>query len=172
MHKIRPERESDAAEISAVTRAAFAPEGDVEVTLVDLLRSRGKAVISFVATEGEQVVGHALFSEVTVKPNYAGLRLLGLAPLSVHPDHQGRGVGSDLVERGLEECRTAGYGAVVVFGEPTYYGRFGFEKASAHGMSNEYRVDDPFMVVGLTPGALRGLAGTAAYAPEFIEVGA
>ena len=194
--EIRPERDSDAEAILAVTRAAFAPEGEAEVALVDLLRSRGKAVISLVATEGvateglategvatgvatketatgdDRVVGHVLFTKVTVEPDDGGRRLLGMAPLSVDPSHQGRGIGSGLVKRGLEDCRSAGCDAVVVLGEPDYYGRFGFEKASAYGLANEYGVDDPFMVVPLRPGALDGLSGTARYEPEFLEVDA
>jgi putative acetyltransferase len=179
VHTIRPERESDAAEIRAMTRAAFGSSGDSgdtgvsEVALIDLLRSRGKASISLVATEvDERVVGHVLFSPVTIDPAHNKRRILGMAPLGVHPDVQGRGIGSALVLTGLEDCRTAGYDAVVVLGEPSYYGQFGFEKASSRGLSNEYGADEAFMVVGLRPGALDGLTGLATYGPEFGEVGA
>jgi putative acetyltransferase len=186
-HTVRPERRSDADDVRTVTLAAFGSHGDSEVTgeaeaaLIDLLRSRGKAVISLVATatppapvetdKEERVVGHVLFSEVTVEADNP-TRVLGLAPLSVHPDAQGRGVGTALVLQGLEACRAAGYDAVVVLGEPGYYGRFGFEKASEHGLANEYGADDAFMVLGLLPGVLVRLKGIARFAPEFGEVGA
>ena len=178
-YTIRPERRLDVAEIAAVTLAAFGSSsddpgvtGESEAALVDLLRSRNKAVISLVATDDTGVIGHVVFSPVAVGPDSTGARFLGLAPLSVHPDAQGRGVGTALVQSGLDACRAAGYDAVIVLGWPGYYGRFGFEKASNHGLSNEYGADDAFLVVGLRPGALDGLAGTATYGPEFGEVGA
>ncbi len=175
MHTVRPERDSDAAEIAAVTRAAFGSAqgaGEAEVALIEALRSRGKAVVSLVATNDEQVVGHVLFSPVTMVPARDARRMLGLAPLGVHPDAQGRGLGSALVNRGLRECRSAGYDAVVVLGDPAYYGRFGFEPASRYGLSNQYGADEGFLVLGLRPEALDDLTGIAMYEPEFAEVGA
>ena len=174
MHTVRLERDSDAAEIAAVTRAAFASAdgaGRAESALIEAIRSRAKAVVSLVATDDERVVGHILFSEVTVETDNP-VRVLALAPLGVHPDAQGRGLGTDLVNRGLRECRSAGYDAVVVLGEPAYYGRFGFEKASRYGLSNQYGADEGFMVLPLRSGALERLTGTAMYEPEFAEVGA
>lgn len=174
MHTVRPERESDDAEIAAVTRAAFASvdgAGEAEVALIEALRSRGKAVVSLVATDDERVVGHVLFSEITVETDNP-VRVLGLAPLGVYPDVQGRGLGSALVNRGLQECRSAGYDAVVVLGNPAYYGRFGFEKASRYGLTNRYGADEGFMVLALRSGALERLTGIAMYEPEFAEVGA
>ena len=123
------------------------------------------------ATDDERVVGHILFSEVTVETDNP-VRVLGLAPLGVHPDAQGRGLGTDLVNRGLRECRSAGYDAVVVLGEPAYYRRFGFEPASRYGLSNQYGAGEGFMILGLRPGALDDLIGMAKYEPEFAEVGA
>ena len=174
MHTVRLERDSDAAEIAAVTRAAFGSAegaGETEAALIEALRSRGKAVVSLVAMNDERVVGHVLFSEVTVETENP-VRVLGLAPLGVHPDAQGRGLGSALVDRGLRECRSAGYDAVVVLGEPAYYRRFGFEPAGRYGLSNQYGADEGFMVLGLRPGALDDLTGIAMYEPEFAEVDA
>jgi putative acetyltransferase len=95
----------------------------------------------------------------------------GLAPVAVLPEHQGRGIGSRLVRDGLEACRGAGYGAAVVLGEPGYYSRFGFERASAKGLGNEYGADEHFMAVELADGALGGAGGTVRYRKEFGGLG-
>jgi putative acetyltransferase len=59
----------------------------------------------------------------------------------------------------------------VVLGEPEYYGRFGFERASSRGLDNEYGVDEAFMVLELQPGALPAEGGLVRYAQEFALVG-
>jgi putative acetyltransferase len=76
-----------------------------------------------------------------------------------------------LVRTGLDECRRAGYGCVVVVGHPEYYPRFGFAPARARGVVWEHPVpDEAFMLLELRPGALGGRGGTARYAPEFDSV--
>jgi putative acetyltransferase len=93
-----------------------------------------------------------------------------LAPVGVLPRYQGKGVGSRLIRAGLVACREAGYDAVALLGEPDYYTRFGFDRASDHGLGNEYGVDEYFMVLGLRSGALDGARGTVRYRPEFDQV--
>jgi putative acetyltransferase len=61
-------------------------------------------------------------------------------------------------------CQELGYDYCVVLGDPKYYQRFGFEKASPLGIRNEYGVDDEFMLIRFTE---RGVAGLVQYAPEF-----
>jgi putative acetyltransferase len=92
-----------------------------------------------------------------------------LPPVAVAPPHQRRGIGSRLIERGLHVCRSMGGPFVVVLGEPDYYARFGFERASLHGLSNEYGVDEPFMVLPMQEDTLPRGGGLVRYAPEFAE---
>ena len=159
---IRFETPPDVDAIRHVEERAFA-RGD-EAALVDALRAGGKATVSLVAEEEGHVVGHVLFSPVTI----GAATGVGLAPVAVLPEHQGRGIGAALVRRGLAECRAAGHDFAVVLGEPAYYARFGFETAARHGVRCEFDApDDAFMLVALRPGALAGLAGLARYAPEF-----
>jgi putative acetyltransferase len=113
-----------------------------------------------------------LFSPVEVDNSASNVRMVGLAPVGVLPEYQGQGVGSRLIRAGLEACREAGYDAVVLLGEPDYYSRFGFERASAHGFGNEYGVDHEFMVMELRSEALDGSGGTVRYRPEFGQLDA
>ena len=163
--EVRPESTADADAVRAVNAAAFPTEAEAQ--LVDKLRAAADPIVSLVAIDAGNVVGHILFSPVELAS--AGDRLvMGLAPMAVHPDRQRSGIGSALVERGLAECRRLGAAAVVVLGHATYYPRFGFAPASAFGVRSQYDVpDEAFMLLELDPGALDRERCTARYHEVF-----
>lgn len=165
--EIRNERPEDQEAIRRVHLDAF--DGDLEARLVDLLRDRGKTVTSLVAEELEHVVGHILFSPVTID-EASDCRAVGLAPVGVLPAFQRGGIGSSLIREGLSRCARAGYDLVVLVGAPAYYARFGFQPAKPHGLDNEYGVNEEFMVLELRKGSLSRANGLVRYAPEFGEV--
>jgi putative acetyltransferase len=150
---VRLERPDDAAGVRETNEQAFGTP--LEARLVDALREVAGS-ISLVATIEDRVVGHILFTPVTVEPP-ASIRVAGLGPMSVRPAYQRAGVGSQLVRSGLDECRRHGYAAVVVVGHPAYYPRFGFSPAHVRGLNCEFPVpDEAFMVVELEDRAPRG----------------
>ena len=157
MIEIRNERPEKSPAIQQVHTKAFG--GSAEAKLVRLITERKKALISLVAVSDESVVGHILFSRVTIDNAPAAFNGVGLAPLAVLPKLQRRGIGSKLIREGLERCKQAGYDAVVVLGDPAYYSRFGFVRATDFGLQNEYGVHDEFMVLPLRRGALDGVSG-------------
>lgn len=162
---VRPETAADRAAVRTVNEAAFGQA--TEAALVDALREQAQRVISLVAEIDGTVVGHILFSPVSLagRPD---LEIAGLAPMAVLPAYQGRGAGTALVAVGLEKCREAGYGAVVVLGHAGYYPRFGFEPAIGRGIDCEYGVPaDAFMYLELRAGYLEGASGTIRYHPAF-----
>ena len=159
--KIRSEETDDIERVREIVRAAFPT--DAESRLVDALRANSKATISLVAVHRDQVVGHILFSPVSTTPP-SEAKGLGLAPVSVRPNMQSQGIGSQLIRAGLRRCKELGYDYCVVLGGPNYYQRFGFEKASNFDIRNEYGVDDEFMVIRFSD---RPMADLAEYAPEF-----
>jgi len=168
MLTIRQEQLSDTASISRVHQEAFSHR--TEADLVERLRTRGKFKISLTAEIKGQVVGHILFTEVNIKGSDSGLSILGLAPMAVLPEFQRRGVGSELIRRGLGLCQESGHDVVVVVGHPEYYPRFGFVPASRYGLRCEYDVpDDVFMALELRAGALRETSGLVRYQPEFAD---
>ena len=163
---IRRERPEDVDAIRRVNEAAFGQPD--EARLVDALRGAATPFLSLVADDDGTVVGHICFTPVELD----GTTILGLAPMAVVPERQRHGIGSRLVEAGLEECRRAGFGAVVVLGHPEYYPRFGFEPAAPKGIVSEYDVPAPvFMILELVPGALAGRKGVARYHRAFAELG-
>jgi putative acetyltransferase len=166
---VRRERPEDRAAIRQVNTLAFGRPD--EANLVGALRGSGKAVLSLVAVEDERIVGHILFSPVTIDTGDRILPALGLAPMAVVPDRQRCGIGSRLVTAGLAECRNAGYHCVVVLGHPTHYPRFGFVPASRHGIRSEFEVpDEAFMILAWGEGVLDGRGGLVRYQPEFRSV--
>lgn len=166
---IRSEKPDDLTAIHRVNELAFGQPA--EANLVEVLRRNGKVVISLVAVENDEVVGHILFSPATIEADDRIVNIVGLAPMAVLPAYQNRGIGSALVKAGLEECRKAGHAAVIVLGHPEYYPRFGFVPASRFGIKSEYDVpDEVFMAMELQAGALVGCSGVAKYQPEFSEV--
>lgn len=164
MVTIRPEQPADIPAVRRVHEAAFPTRAEAD--LVDRVRADGKAAVSLIAQDDGNVIGHALFSPVTFDPA-AAVTAFALAPMAVMPGHEKHAVGRRLVQNGLAECHAQGACLVVVLGEPDYYGRFGFERASRHGLRNEFGAEEEFMVFLLdarahpTPGTL------VKYAPEF-----
>ena len=166
MITIRAETPKDIAAIRHVLEMAFGQTS--EARLVEALRQADALIMALVAVENAQIVGHVAFSALAIESQDTAMNAVALAPLAVLPAHQRRGVGSELVRRGLDHCRRAGYRAVLVLGEPAFYQRFGFMKASLHGIRCPFDVpDEAFMALELFPRALAGHSGPVKYRPEF-----
>ena len=166
--RIRRETEADRAAVRAVNEAAF--ETPAEADLVEALRGKDMPLVSLVAEVDGRVVGHILFSPVSLT-EHAHLNFMGLAPMAVVPDYQRKGIGSALVRQGLAHCKDLGCCAVVVVGHPEYYPRFGFAPAGRYGLRCEYDVPaEVFMVAELEAGALSGASGLVRYDDAFAGV--
>jgi putative acetyltransferase len=165
---IRLERPNDYAMIRAVNKSAF--ETRAEANLVEVLRKEASPCISLIAEVSETIVGHILFTPVSLQ-GHAELKIMGLGPMAVVPDHQRKGIGSALVNAGLEKCKELGYGAAIVLGHPGYYPRFGFTPSVRYGITCEYEVpEEVFMVLELLPVYLLGASGVIKYHSAFNEV--
>ena len=163
---VRAERPEDGRAISFVNQSAFGSED--EARLVDALRTRGLALISLVAEVEHRIVGHVLFSRMSIDTSAGSVTAVALAPLAVLPGHQRQGVGGDLVRRGLDLLRALNERIVIVVGHPEYYPRFGFSSDTARSLESPF-ARDVFMALELSPGALQGVAGRVRY-PEPFDV--
>jgi putative acetyltransferase len=190
---LRPEHPADVEPIRHVNISAFGT--DAEADLVDSLRKAGAVTLSVVTVlgatgpdwaglstadqgrlytgevHGGEVVGHVLFTPVTVTTDNSEVPLLGLGPVSVLPANQCHGLGTMMISGSLEYLRTRGHRGVVVVGAPDFYRRFGFIQADRWGLRCELEVPaENFMALALTPGILGGMMGTVRYRPEFNQV--
>ena len=174
---VRDERPEDASGVRRVLERAFGQADEAD--LVDRLRKAGAVTVSSVALDRsddggagpQKVIGHILFSPVTIAGRHPPMQAIGLAPMAISPEHQRRGIGTALVEAGLALCREQGVALVVVLGHPTYYSRFGFRPAHRAGLSCEYDAPpEAFMALELATGALESCSGTVRYHPVFAEL--
>ena len=165
---IRNEGVKDVEAIYKLNASAFPSEA--EAKLVDRLRELGQAAVSLVTESSRKVVGHILFSEVTLS-DHPELKLVGLGPMSVTPECQRNGIGSALVIAGLEACKTEGYEAVVVLGHPGFYPKFGFLPSTDFGFKSEYDVPrEVFMALELRQYSLSEASGVIRYHSVFSEL--
>jgi putative acetyltransferase len=164
---LREESEADRTAVRAVNLAAFGQSEEAD--LVERLNAEVFPRLSLVAMEEGGLVGHLLFTPVTLEDDEAPLTGMGLAPMAVDPPHQGRGIGSALVREGLQRLRQSGCPYVAVLGHPGYYPRFGFEPASHYGIQCQWEgvPDEVFMLLPLNPTALRSRKGVVRYHPLF-----
>ena len=162
---IRPETAADHDTIRKVNDEAFG--GPLEAKLVDAIRASDRFLpeLSLVAVSEYQTRGHVISSYVDVKPG--ARRVLQVGPLAVLPSHQGRGIGSALMEETIRIADARGEPLLLIEGNPKYYERFGFTRADAAGIEPppEARGPQYFMIRPLAryDPAFRG---RAIYPPE------
>ena len=168
--RIAEESPQEIEGIRWVNQAAF--KGDYEAEVVDRLRLNCTDILSLTATAGEKVVGHILFSPAHIVQNEGWtINGMGLGPLAVFPEYQGKGIGSALCQEGMERMAGMGYPFVIVLGHPEYYPRFGFTKASDYGILSSFEnvPDEAFMICVFDEMAMQGVSGVAHYRQEFDE---
>lgn len=132
--------------IERVYSSAFAKdESDPVARLaLDLLsENTTPPTISLIADTDDSVVGHVAFSPVGIADSEACQAYI-LAPLAVKADYQKRGIGSALVECGMRQLSAMGVNLVFVYGDPKYYGRFGFDTDAAQNYTPPYSLQYPY----------------------------
>jgi putative acetyltransferase len=164
---VRGENTEDAEErsvVHSINKAAFGSQDEAD--LVDKLRTEGVVLVSLVAEIQERIVGHILFSRMSIETTGGPVLAAALAPMAVLPEHQRRGIGGRLVRHGLNLLRERGEQIVIVVGHPNYYPRFGFSGEKARTLEGPFP-QDAFMAMELSSGALEGVRGRVRYPAAF-----
>jgi putative acetyltransferase len=150
--------------VHSLNEAAFGRPDEAD--LVDRLRAEGAVLVSLVATLGERIVGHILFSRMWIETAGGSISAVALAPVAVLPEHQRQGIGGRLIRHGLDLLRGRGERIVIVVGHPEYYPCFGFSSEKARSLASPFPAD-AFMAMELKPGALDGIRGEVRYPAAF-----
>ena len=146
MVTVREELPEDTNAIRSLNTRAFGRTQEAD--LIDKLRRNCGNLLSLVAMRHNEIVGHVLFSPAIVESEHRTSRGMGLAPIAVQPEYQRQGIGSELIRAGIAELESRHCPFVIVLGHPQYYPRFGFERASRHGIRSEWQVpDEAFMIL-------------------------
>lgn len=172
----RQEQPKDYLKTEALIEQSFRNEemsDQQEHFLVQRIRSSNAFIpeLSVVAVnQQDEIIGQILFSKITIENKDQATESLALAPVSIHPDYQKQGIGSMLMNRGLEKAKEFGYTSVIVLGHPDYYPRFGFKSASLWGIEAPFDVpDNAFMALELEKNALKKVSGVVQYSEAFSE---
>jgi putative acetyltransferase len=166
--QVRPESPTDVPAVDELIGRAFDGRPN-EVELVQRLREADSPTVSRVATIGDKIVGHVMYSQLGLEGSTS--TVLTLAPVSVEPDYQNRGVGTRVISVSLAELDDAGVPSVVVLGEPSYYSRFGFEPVSRYGITAPTGVPMAHLMILPLSHSDASLVGRLVYPDAFTETG-
>lgn len=99
-------------------------------------------LLALVAELDGAIVGHIAFTRVgcTEQPDWTGFML---SPLGVTPEHHRSGIGGELVRTGIEQLSARNVDTLLVYGDPAYYGRFGFDAATADQYRTPFDLQHP-----------------------------
>lgn len=179
MIKIRLEEEKDYHIVEEVTKEAFSYPERIERSkigcclehyMVHSLREKdGINELSFVAEINGEIVGHIIYSKAYIlQPSGMKVEVLNFGPLSVKPEYQKQGVGTALMNNSIECAKGLGYGAILFFGRPEYYPRFGFVDAKEFKVTDCEGYNYPaFMAMELKKDYLKDITGKFYESPVY-----
>ena len=163
---MRLEEEKDYRTVENVTREAFwnlHQPGCDEHLLVHNLRKRNDFVkeLDFVAIADNEIVGNIVYTKQKIQgrdgKNYP---ILVFGPVCVHPTHQGKGIGSKLINHTIALAKEMDYKAIIIYGYPDYYEKYGFKVSKEYGITNkDGKFHAAMLVLELYPNALKGITG-------------
>lgn len=165
---IRSEQREDHERIDEINRLAFGQPDEAQLVAAIRQADGFDPSLSLVAVQDDQLVGHILFSPISILGENGEVPALALAPMAVIPECQRQGIGSEVVTAGLQAARLAGHRIVIVLGHAEYYPRFGFVCTGQFGITSPFPgPDEAFMVLALAADALDGVTGEVRYPAAF-----
>lgn len=163
---IRLENENNFRNVENMTREAFwnvYKPGCDEHLMIHQIRKSNAFIkeLDFIACDGETIVGSVIYTKAKViNENNEAAEVICMGPLGVLPSYQGKGVGTMLMEHSIIVAKSLGYNAVIIFGNPKYYHRFGFENAKKYNIQTSWGDNfEDFMALELHEGSLKGVSG-------------
>lgn len=171
---IRPEKKEDYKGIHEVVKSAFYRENKPysfnEWKLIDDVRNSKDFIeeLSLVATYQDKVVGHILFTPINIISDSNIYESLALAPIAVAPQYQNKGIGHELIYKGIKKVKELGYGSIFVLGHPSFYTKFGFKLASKWKIGIDDNFESEYLFgLELIEGELSKVKGNIRYCDSF-----
>jgi predicted N-acetyltransferase YhbS len=162
---LRLEEANDHRIVEALTREAFwnrhVPGCD-EHLLIHHLRNAAEFVhaLDFVAVRDTEIAGNIVYVESKIIDSDIEHTVLTFGPVSVAPPYQNRGIGTRLIEHTKKLAAEMGGRAIIIYGDPEYYRRFGFKASKEFHITNtEGKYPAALLVLELYPRALAGIQG-------------
>ncbi|MDR2580076.1 MAG: N-acetyltransferase [Fibromonadaceae bacterium] len=163
--KLRPEEEQDYRLVEELTREAFwdvyIPGCDQHL-LIHNMRTAKEFVkaLDFVAVLVDKIVGNIVYAEAKIKNDDKEYTVLTFGPISVLPEYQNMGIGGKLINHTVKISREMGHKAIIIYGDPEYYKRFGFKVSKEYKITNkDKKYPAALLVLELYPNALNGVEG-------------
>jgi putative acetyltransferase len=148
---IRLAQETDLDSILKVIETAFSDEENkliMNLVVEPSEETTSPSIKSLVAEVDNQIIGYVSFSSIFLKSD-SSISGYILAPLAVAPKHQKKWIGSNLIKSGIDMLTENGVGVVLVYGDPDYYGRFGFKAEIGLSFVPPYSLQYPFGWTGM-----------------------
>jgi len=162
---LRLEEKEDFKIVEDLTREAFwdvhCPGAD-EHLLVHNLRKTNVFIkeLDFVALNDKKIVGNIMYAKAKIKNNDFDYTILTFGPVSVLPEYQNNGIGKKLINHTIKLSKEMGYKAIIIYGDPEYYKRFGFKESKEFKITNkDKKFPAALLVLELHPNALNGIEG-------------
>ena len=171
--RIRSEKKEDYETITKIDDIAF--KGKQEGILIKRLRKKREynKELSLVAVKDEKIIGHVLLFPLFIKTDNSQVKTLSLGPMAVLPEHQKRGVGKELIKKGIEVAKKKGFKSIVVIGHKGYYPKFGFRKSAEYKLRLPEKYSkipsEAFMILELEKNCLKEVLGEVQFPKEYDE---
>ena len=163
--KLRLEEEKDYSIVENITREAFwnlYKPGCDEHLLLHNIRNANEFIkeLDYVASYNNEIVGNIVYVKSKIITTFNEYDVLTFGPLSVLPKYQSKGIGGKLINHTIKLSKEMGFKAIIIYGNPQYYEKFGFKNTKEYGITDmEGNYNDALMALELLPNALENING-------------
>jgi predicted N-acetyltransferase YhbS len=163
--KLRLEEEKDYSTVENITREAFwnlYKPGCDEHFIIHNMRNAHEFIkeLDYVAIYNNEIIGNIVYAKSKIISAIKEYDVLTFGPLSVLPKYQNKGIGEKLVNHTIKLSKEMGFKAIIIYGNPKYYERFGFKNTKEYGITDmKGNYNDALMALELFSNALENIKG-------------